>query len=293
MLNQPTDAEAASVRHPPRQHRGRRSGSGPGRAERLGRLFAQHGLDPMGEFDVVLGHAAFAVGAEGKVQTWPVDRDIGVMVHLLGLVSDGIDGPDGLNEGREHDVSLERSVEPIPALQLIELTGDLICFEQSWHALTVAEDMAVKPTVVVGAALIDDQGRLLAARRSAPSALAGRWEFPGGKVEPGERDQDALQREIHEELGVDIEIGARIGGDWPLTDRLIMRLWIAQIVRGEPTPLEDHDDLRWLMPGQWGSVDWLPADLPIVAALAQHQEVTAPEPFNDEGPDRTERSRPS
>jgi 8-oxo-dGTP diphosphatase len=135
--------------------------------------------------------------------------------------------------------------------------------------------------VVVGVALLDDHGRLLAARRSAPSALAGGWEFPGGKVEPGETDEQALQREVREELGVDIVLADRIGGDWPLKDGWVLRLWTGTVVAGVARPLEDHDELRWLLPAEWGSVEWLPADWPIVAALADalgHPAPRAPGP---------------
>lgn len=131
--------------------------------------------------------------------------------------------------------------------------------------------------VVVGAAILDADLRLLAARRSGPSALAGGWEFPGGKVEPGEGDQAALQREVREELGIGITLGERIGGDWPLADEWVLRLWTAAIADGVPEPLEDHDELRWLEPGTWDTVEWLPADWPIVTALALHLGVTPPE----------------
>jgi 8-oxo-dGTP diphosphatase len=132
------------------------------------------------------------------------------------------------------------------------------------------QDGAREPeVVVVGVALLDDDGRLLAARRSAPSALAGGWEFPGGKVEPDEDDEGALHREVREELGVGILLHDRIGGDWPLKEGWVLRLWTGRVVDGVPRPLEDHDELRWLVPGDWGSVEWLPADWPIVAALAE------------------------
>jgi 8-oxo-dGTP diphosphatase len=140
----------------------------------------------------------------------------------------------------------------------------------------VADEGSVNLTVVVGAALLDHHGRLLAARRSAPSALAGGWEFPGGKVEPGEGDLEALRREIREELGVEIDVQERIGGDWPLTPGLVLRLWTAMVSSGVPAPLEDHDELRWLEPDAWGSVEWLPADWPIVAALAEHRGQSGP-----------------
>ncbi|WP_158370898.1 (deoxy)nucleoside triphosphate pyrophosphohydrolase [Cellulosimicrobium cellulans] len=132
-----------------------------------------------------------------------------------------------------------------------------------------------RPVLVVAAALVDDlaaPGALLAARRSAPVSLAGRWEFPGGKVEPGESPQDAVHREIREELGVAIELGSELpgpdGGAWRLSDRYVMRLWQARIAEGEPRPLVEHDALRWLPRGQWLTVPWLDADVRIVTALA-------------------------
>ncbi|MFE0171417.1 (deoxy)nucleoside triphosphate pyrophosphohydrolase [Streptomyces sp. NPDC059002] len=123
--------------------------------------------------------------------------------------------------------------------------------------------------IVVGAALYDDKGRLLAARRSAPPELAGGWELPGGKVEPGEQCEDALVRELREELGVEAEPLERVPGQWPLPRGYALRVWTARLVSGEPKPLEDHDALRWLAPDEVWSVDWLAADVPAVtAALA-------------------------
>lgn len=120
-------------------------------------------------------------------------------------------------------------------------------------------------TVVVAAALLDG-GRLLAARRSAPPELAGRWELPGGKVEPGERPEAALVRELREELGVDTEAVERVPGEWPLRPPYVLQVWTARLRPGStaPAPLQDHDGLRWLAPDEIWDVPWLDQDVPAV-----------------------------
>lgn len=113
--------------------------------------------------------------------------------------------------------------------------------------------------------------RVLAARRSVAGALAGGWEFPGGKVEPGEDPVTALHRELDEELQIRVRLGEELpapdGGTWPLAANLRMRLWFAQVTSGVPTLTSSHDELRWLSAGQLDDVDWLPADLDIVLRL--------------------------
>jgi 8-oxo-dGTP diphosphatase len=110
---------------------------------------------------------------------------------------------------------------------------------------------------------------VLAGRRTEPPHLAGGWELPGGKVEPGEGDEEALRREIAEELGVTVLLGARVGGDWPLGPYLL-RVWLATIPDGrEPEPLEQHDALAWVPYDDLDSVAWLPGDRePVEAAVA-------------------------
>ena len=139
---------------------------------------------------------------------------------------------------------------------------------------------------VVGAAVLDsfkNPTRLLIAQRSAPPILAGLWEFPGGKVEAAESCEQALARELSEELGVRILVGAEVPGPhvqgWPLNERLAMRVFFAEIFSGTPDTLEDHSALRWMpLPNSRDDAQayddllglpWIPADLPIVVALLQ------------------------
>jgi 8-oxo-dGTP diphosphatase len=129
---------------------------------------------------------------------------------------------------------------------------------------------------VVGAAIVDDLAHptvLLAARRTEPAALAGGWEFPGGTVDPGETHEEALHREVREELGVEVELGEQVpgplpGGRWPLGESFAMTVWLARVTAGEPAPIEDHDQLRWLRHAELYDIPWLPADLPIVDLIA-------------------------
>ncbi|MEU1968814.1 (deoxy)nucleoside triphosphate pyrophosphohydrolase [Micromonospora sediminicola] len=124
-----------------------------------------------------------------------------------------------------------------------------------------------EPRVVVGAAIIV-AGRVLACERSAPPEVAGRWEFPGGKVEPGETETEALARECAEELGVRVAVGARVGRDVRMAHgRSVLRVYAARLLHGDQPEALEHAALRWLSAAELDSVDWLPADVPIVPAL--------------------------
>jgi len=121
--------------------------------------------------------------------------------------------------------------------------------------------------IIVGAAIIEG-GRVLACERSDPPETAGRWEFPGGKVEPGEDEVDALIRECEEELGVRVTIGERVGVDVPMGNgRSVLRVYAATLVDGDRPQALEHSELRWLGVHELGDVPWLPADAPIVAVL--------------------------
>lgn len=123
---------------------------------------------------------------------------------------------------------------------------------------------------VVGAAIVrtgpDGVRRVLACRRTEPPHLAGRWEFPGGKVDPGEDDEQALVRELSEELVVQAEVGDRIGPDLPIGGTAVLRVYLTRLVAGEPVRV-DHDEHRWLAAAELDDVAWIPVDRPVVEAL--------------------------
>lgn len=117
-------------------------------------------------------------------------------------------------------------------------------------------------SVVVGAVIVRD-GRVLAARRTRPAELAGKWEFPGGKVEEGENPREAVVRELREELSSTIEVLGEVrdaGSPWRISAKHVLRLFLAEVVAGEPTPGADHDRVEWLLSDDLGRVAWLPSD---------------------------------
>jgi 8-oxo-dGTP diphosphatase len=128
--------------------------------------------------------------------------------------------------------------------------------------------------LVVGAVIVDslaEPHRVLAARRTWSNALRGRWEFPGGKVEPGESAEAALIREVQEELDVTLMLGEELtptGETWRLiSDQLTLRLFWAEIFVGTPTTGESHDELRWLDAAGLTYVNWLDADRAALPAI--------------------------
>ena len=120
-------------------------------------------------------------------------------------------------------------------------------------------------TPVVGAAVVRG-GRVLACRRTSPPEAAGRWEFPGGKVEPGETADAAVVREVAEELGCRVEVVAWLPGQAPIGERHVLTVALARLVDGEPQPHE-HDAVRWLGADELDEVDWLDPDRPFLVPL--------------------------
>ena len=122
----------------------------------------------------------------------------------------------------------------------------------------------------MGAAIIH-RGRVLAARRTAPATARGLWEFPGGKVEPGEDPDAAIVREVREELGCGIRVVGRLDGVEQIKTAYTLRVAVAELVEGEPVPHE-HDALRWLRAEELGLVRWLDPDLPFLPQLRARLE---------------------
>lgn len=126
--------------------------------------------------------------------------------------------------------------------------------------------------IVVAGALIAD-GALLVAQRQRPPELAGLWELPGGKVAAGETEAEALVRELREELGADVTVGARLGDDVTIGETLILRAYLVTHTGGT-LHAHDHRALRWVTAADVEDLPWVPADrgwLPELAKLLGRQ----------------------
>lgn len=130
----------------------------------------------------------------------------------------------------------------------------------------------MKRITVVGAVLVRD-GRILAAQRGEGMSLAGCWEFPGGKIEPGETPQETLRREIVEELGCRIEIGELVARtehvyDFGLVD--LATYW-CRLIAGEPA-LTEHAAIVWADAEELAALDWAPADVEAVETILAERD---------------------
>lgn len=123
---------------------------------------------------------------------------------------------------------------------------------------------------VVAAAMIDADGRVLLQQRPEGKAMAGLWEFPGGKIEPGETPEAALIRELREELGIETEAACLAPATFAsesLGDRhLLLLLYVCRKWRGTPQPLE-ASALKWVRVSEMYGMPMPPADLPLIGVL--------------------------
>ena len=122
-----------------------------------------------------------------------------------------------------------------------------------------------KTEIHVTAALCLKNEKILIARRSAAGSSPLLWEFPGGKVEPGESARQALKRELMEELYLEAEIGAFAGESRVETGGRFIRMecFLVSLDEQVPHPRE-HEELRWVTPEEWSVYNWAPADIPLV-----------------------------
>ena len=130
--------------------------------------------------------------------------------------------------------------------------------------------MSVEIILVVACALVDPDGRVLLAQRPTGKAMAGLWEFPGGKVDPGERPEDTLIRELKEELGITVSepcLAPLAFASHTYPDfHLLMPLYVCRRWEGTATPLEAQQ-LAWVKPNRLRDYKMPPADEPLVAHL--------------------------
>lgn len=123
---------------------------------------------------------------------------------------------------------------------------------------------------VAAAIITDGQGRILIARRLPGKAQGGLWEFPGGKLEPGESAEACIRRELREEMNIEVEPTICFGTNDHRYGDTVIRLigWQAVYVSGD-VRLTDHDDCRWVRPADFGQYAFAPADLPFVRRLME------------------------
>jgi 8-oxo-dGTP diphosphatase len=215
-------------------------------------------LAPGDELVAGAGRVRVAELDVGGMRMVPVGRSVGVSVRLAATAAGVL-----VTVSAQARNSLLGMVSRRRTLALLASTVERIGARA--RELTAA-------TIVVGTAITRD-GAVLAQQRAYPADAAGRWELPGGRVEPGESDVDAVRRECREELGVDVRVGDVLGPDVVLGKdkrgrEMLLRVYRAELADAGARPQpHDHQALRWLTPGRLGSVDWLPADRVFLPAL--------------------------
>ena len=206
--------------------------------------------------------------AAGRLARWALD-EVGVStVHASALRDNARSvsvlrrlGFRGAGEGAQ--VFLSRGGGPMPVLLFEAGRAELAAAAQPQPS--TAEPAAGRVLLVVACALVDPDGRVLLARRPEGKPMAGLWEFPGGKVDPGETEVQALVRELREELAVEAVVGDRVGPDLDIRGTAVLRVYLCT-AEGEPA-LVDHDAHCWLGVDALDDVPWIPVDAPVVEAL--------------------------
>ncbi len=168
--------------------------------------------------------------------------------------------------GAGQEVFLSRGGGTHPVRRFVASRGDVSALPD----LPKPPAGGVPLLLVAACVLIDAAGRVLIARRPEGRAMAGLWEFPGGKLEPGESPEDALTRELHEELGIDVSRACLapfvFASHAYERFHLLMPLFLCRRWQGKPVPREGQT-IRWIKPEELGEYPFLPADRPLLPML--------------------------
>lgn len=176
---------------------------------------------------------------------------------------------DAVEERGEFDRATQGALAEFPAIEFGQC-GLYLVIRQHSHVIEGIPFAAVlnplPNLIVVAGALIQDAA-LLVAQRARPPELAGLWELPGGKVASGETDAAALAREMREELGIGVAVGARLGADVALSATSTLRAYLVTHTDGVLQP-HDHRELRWVVADELDHLPWVPADTAWLPQLA-------------------------
>ncbi len=164
--------------------------------------------------------------------------------------------------------SIELMGGKIPAIFVHLPQESEISFTRQMEVISrIIKTLASKPRLeVVGAILFNPERRILACRRPPQDVWAGWWEFPGGKIDEGETEKEALRREIMEELGIIVNPKSRVAAlQYEYEDRFVsLSIWDCGVVDQESIVTKEHDLISWLDQSSLNTVKWLPADEPLI-----------------------------
>ncbi len=129
-------------------------------------------------------------------------------------------------------------------------------------------------TIEVAAAIIQKQDKFLAAQRNPDDDLCNKWEFPGGKIELGETDQECIVRELEEEFGVETKVVGYLGeSKYNYVNKIILlKAFFVEHIHGE-YQLRVHQNIRWLKIAELKTLDWAPADVDLLNQLLKYHEL--------------------
>ena len=164
--------------------------------------------------------------------------------------------------------SIELMGGKLPAIFVHLPPESVISYTRQMEVISrIIKTLASKPRLeVVGALLFNSERRILACRRPPQDVWAGWWEFPGGKIEEGETEKEALRREIMEELGIIVNPKSRVTSlQYEYEDRFVsLSIWDCGVVDQESIDVKEHDLISWLDQSSLNTVKWLPADEPLI-----------------------------